>query len=367
MVRLFIALLLVGLTACLPSTQSAATSTTMGLPTPLEPEALLARKAVENASVWADGNTLTMVYQGEAETVEVCCGFQESLTRLPDSDVWVMQKEIDRLSEGAFSYFFIRDGEFPDLSDAVWRGKDAPPAVEKIPGRTQSYTLESESLDEARELTVYLPPNHTPIGIYPVIYMADGEAAGDFGSALEPLIHRGELPPVIIVGVHSGAYTGDPSAEYDSAFDLRAQEYLPGENSERFARHEQFWINEVLPWAEQELGASPLPNERAVVGYSNGGVFSAAMGLNHPEVFGYIMAFSLGIEPGNFFNPPSPAPSFYFLSGTLEEGFYKTTKKVASVLDEAGVNSTFHERVAGHDYIMWQEEFPKAVAWMFEN
>jgi hypothetical protein len=39
----------------------------------------------------------------------------------------------------------------------------------------------------------------------------------------------------------------------------------------------------------------------------------------------------------------------------------------ARMLQSQGVAYVFHERVCGHDCIIWQEEFPAAVAWAFRR
>jgi hypothetical protein len=76
-------LLVLVLCGCAPSVKE--TSINPGLPS--EAQVLLERRDQEGKPVWADGNALTFVYEGEAESVEICCGLQEPLTRLPDSNV----------------------------------------------------------------------------------------------------------------------------------------------------------------------------------------------------------------------------------------------------------------------------------------
>jgi hypothetical protein len=94
-------------------------------------------------------------------------------------------------------------------------------------------------------------------------------------------------------------------------------------------------------------------------------VFAAAMGLRHPDTYGHTLAFSIGIEPGNVIAGTKGASEFYLVTGTLEEGFYNTTAGFAQMLRSQGVTYVFRECVCGHDYIMWQEEFPAAVEWAF--
>ena len=328
---------------------------------------LLARKAKEGASVWAEGDELTFVYEGKAEEVQVCCGIQLPLQQVQGSDLWVLTVKIPDLPQAVISYGFMAMRNTQPIGNmagvGIWRGAQAPPPVERaapLRGQVKHYTLYSKALDERRDLTVYLPPDsRRPKG---VIYMADGQSVPEFAAVLEPRIAEGRLPPILLVGVHSP--TGPFS---DPSQDLRAQEYLPTEdhNPSRFAAHERFFVDEVIAWAERELAAPTDRQRRAVFGFSNGGIFAAAMGLRHPDIYGHILAFSLGIDPGNVTAQTKEDSEFYLVAGTLEEGFHSTTKMFAQRLHAQGVNYVFRERVCGHDHIMWQEEFPAAVEWAF--
>lgn len=332
----------------------------------VDPDALLARAEQEGAPIWADGQRLTVIYQGEAATVELCCGLQEPLERLPGSDVWVLRRTVPDLHKAVFSYSFVVDGDFDTEPTEVWRGPDAPEAPRRadlgtitLRGTVSQSSLRSRWLDEYRSVSVYLPPNADEVGVkLPVLYMADGESAGVFAGVLEPLILSGRLPPIVIVGVHSPS---PPTS--GEAPDLRAQEYIPSSNPERFRQHERFVLREVIPWAEANLPVSAARQDRAVFGFSNGGVFAAAMGLRHPDVFAHVLAFSLGVTPGPV--KGNLTSDFYLVAGTLEEGFFGTTRDLAAALEEKGVNATFRPRVAGHDFVMWEEELPGAVAWDF--
>jgi enterochelin esterase-like enzyme len=359
-------LLVLLLCSCVPSTKGHVSSSA-----PLsEAQLLLERRAQEGTSVWADGDTLTFVYEGEAESVEICCGFQESLTRLPDSNVWILSKTIPNMSKAVFSYFFIIDGVFPQTEQKVWRGAEAPPEPETLepsPGRVFERTLTSEILGEDRKIIVYLPPDHEalkPLGL-PVVYLADGGTVWGYASLVEPLIRAGALPQLILVGIESGEYKGDPSAEYDPSLDMRYREYIPSEDDDRFALHERFVIDEVLPWAEETFGASSKREERVVYGHSNGGVFAAAMGLRNSDVFAYALPFSVGVDPSKETEMQSVTTKFYFVSGELEDSFFTTTRDLAARLADEGIVSIFIGRVAGHDFVMWEEEFLKGLTWVF--
>jgi enterochelin esterase-like enzyme len=331
------------------------------------------RKAGAHAPVWADGDTLTFVYHGVADHVQVCCGVQFPMTRVADSDYWVLSVRIRDLPKAVIGYAFFpsRAGGAPPPQPAFqeWRGPEAPPAprrATRLQGKTQTYTLDSTALKARRELTVYTPPHHDPHHAIPVVYLADGQSVPDYAALIDPLIVDGALPSVLLVGVNTPPTSSAIGGAYDVSQDPRAQEYLPGVNAERFAAHEQFFVNEVAAWAERTLGAAADRGRRAILGVSNGAAFAIAMGLRHADRYSAVLAFSVA---GSI--PQTPlgwtagvAPRQYLVAGTLEI-FRGTTSAWAKTLDRLHVDHVYRERVCGHDFLMWQEEFPGAVAWAF--
>ena len=130
-------------------------------------------------------------------------------------------------------------------------------------GSLKTFEIESKALDARRKLTVYLPPEFGPGRARCVVYAADGEQMDRYACFLEPLITAHKLPPTVVVGVHSGGYVGGAPdyKNYDTKKDMRAQEYFPGINSERFAKHEIFFCSEVTEWAEQQWKVSGDPKD----------------------------------------------------------------------------------------------------------
>lgn len=310
--------------------------------------------------ILVEDNILTVIYEGKASNVELCCSIQEPLVRLDDSNIWILIKAIPNLSEAVFSYAFIVDDEFPPNGPDIWRGADAPKVLkEREPQliRTLGKTLDSEILGESRDIFVYLPPNHESLkwGFdLPVVYIADEGIFRGQASYIEALIRQRKLPEMLLIAVEGG----------------KGDEYLSFKSDGSFELFERFLVEEVLPWAETKYGASTEPKDRAIYGQLNGGIFAASMGLRNPNIFGNTIAFSLGVNP-LWFEPALLADgnkidtNFYFVAGEFERGSYEQTKELSEQLTEEGIKSVFKSRVAGDDYVMWQEEFPKAVLWAF--
>ncbi len=159
--------------------------------------------------------------------------------------------------------------------------------------------------DGGRQVTVYVPPDPPEA----IVFAGDGQRISKWGR----LLKKAGVPSTMIVGVHG--LTNET---------LRLHEYSPGFEPERFAAHEEFFVEDVRRWTESRFGVA-LPAERtAVFGVSAGGELALALGLLHPHVYGAVLCAS----PGGGYKPPgsmpSPLPRTYLVAGTQEPFFLRT-------------------------------------------
>lgn len=324
-----------------------------------------------------DDETLVFVFRSTSQnTYKVAVEYAGVTEMLPveDSDLWTLSFELERADEAIFSIGLVESAygstsfRYPFAS---WRGDSLPPppAVnEPIEGSLTTIPFDSPSLGESRNIYLYLPPNHNPEESYPVVYMADGimlegyEGAASYAGAIDYLITSENIPPLIVVGIDSGTMVNDVN--------VRGEEYVHGRNPERYAKHEIFFTQEVREWAEANYGASTERSERIIFGVSNGGLYAVAMGIAHPDLYGVIFPFSAGAGLG--FEPLAleglELPLFvYSTAGTLDPIFLQTTTEFAQAYEALGAETVFVERVAGHDDMMWREEFINALLWHFQR
>jgi enterochelin esterase-like enzyme len=326
---------------------------------------LRARWQAAGAPVWADGDDLTYVYEGDADAVYLEGSVRFPLQQVADSRLWALTLRIDALPSAVITWALVPyQAGYPAAvaEPRVWRGPAAPqPPVESaaLAGRVEEHELASAALGETRQLTIYVPPGHDPARAWPAVYLADGQAVASFARVVDPLIAAGRLPALLLVGVH--ANTGSASA------DLRSREYLSDINPRRYAAHERFVVEEVTAWAEQTFGATRDRARTAVFGFSNGAAFAAEMGERHPERFGTVIACSVAWDPGleDADWTAGAAPRYYLASGSLEPRFRLTTAAYATFLAGRGIEHVNAERVSGHDFVMWREELPRALLWAF--
>lgn len=216
-----------------------------------------------------------------------------------------------------------------------------------MPTLAGEFVTETFEYDGGRQVTAYVPPRPPEA----VVFAGDG---GWHISRLSEVLDDSNTPPTMIVGVH-----GLPDD------DGRLKEYVAGFDPERFAAHEQFFVDDVRGWVQSRF-AIALPADRtAVWGASLGGELSLAMGVRHPDIYGTVLCAS----PGAGFKPPAvmppSLPRFYLVAGTQEQFFLDNATRWAGALRDAGADVVMTERDGSHGGAFWGEEFPHMVAWAF--
>jgi len=185
----------------------------------------------------------------------------------------------------------------------------------------QTYRLQSQVLNEARELNIMLPEGYAehPEQRYPVIYLLDGGQQEDFthmAGAVQfasfPWVER--LPPAILVGIANTDRKRDmtfkPAPGYALPKWLQAysEAYKTAGGSEQFIRYLE---TEVQPFVAQNFRAGP---DRILIGQSLAGLLATEVLLKKPALFNHyvIMSPSLWWDQGSLLKQ---APQWLKLQG----------------------------------------------------
>src|SRR6478736_6409946 len=104
-----------------------------------------------------------------------------------------------------------------------------------MPSIAGQLVTEAFEYDDGPPVTVYVPPD-SPEGI---VFAGDGQLISQWGGVLE----AADVPPTMIVGAHR---LDDET--------LRLHEYSLGFDPQRFAAHEQFFVEEVPGWVRSRFG-----------------------------------------------------------------------------------------------------------------
>jgi predicted esterase len=229
------------------------------------------------------------------------------------------------------------------------RGAEEPGALRESP-RTDpiagDFVTETLDYDGGRQVTVYVPTAPPEA----IVFTADGQGFSKWGRFLE----APDVPSTMVVGVH-GLTEEMP----------RIHEYSPAFDAERFAAHEQFFVEDVRQWVQSRFGVAMPIDRTAVFGYSAGAELALALGLRHPDVYGVVFAGS----PGGGYQPPDSMPNslprVYLFAGRLEPFFLDNATRWAVALRDAGADVVMSEQVVSHGAKHWRAEFPLMVAWAF--
>jgi pimeloyl-ACP methyl ester carboxylesterase len=180
-----------------------------------------------------------------------------------------------------------------------WLGESEGAPAEPTGAVSGEFVSDMFEYDGGRQVTVYVPPEPPEA----IVFAGDGQRISKWGRLLE----KAEVPSTMIVGVHG--LTDET---------LRLHEYSPGFEPERFAAHEEFFVEDVRRWTESKFGVALRAERTAVFGVSAGGELALALALRHPRVYGAVFCAS----PGAGYKPlgvmPRPLPRTYLVAGTQE-------------------------------------------------
>jgi len=135
-----------------------------------------------------------------------------------------------------------------------------------------------------RQCWIYLPPGHDASKEYPLIVFQDGGGAvnpkGQFRVpiVLDNLAHKGEIPPMVALFINPGTVPG--AAPGAKARSTRSYEYDTPDGT-----YAKFLIDEMLPEVAKHAKISPVPEQRAVVGISSGGICAFTVAWFRPDAF----------------------------------------------------------------------------------
>lgn len=172
----------------------------------------------------------------------------------------------------------------------------------------ETLKLTSQVFGNTRTIRVLLPPGYHDAQSrqkrYPVLYLTDGTMVFkpdrlNIEGVVHELIRRGEIPPIIVVGIDNGGATDktkNPGTD-------RANEFLPYPDVGFPPNHlyapdppnpqgklfPDFLIGEVMPRIKQHYRVKPGMSNTGLGGFSYGGVAALYTAMREPGVFGKIL------------------------------------------------------------------------------
>jgi putative tributyrin esterase len=161
-------------------------------------------------------------------------------------------------------------------------------------------------------------------------------------------------------------------------------------------RFEDYIANDLIADVEARFPASPLRNDRAVVGVSMGGFGAITLALKHPDLFGFVAALSPALDvPTRVFSikrwsqwrahraifgpwngghqrendpfslarsaDPAATPYFFITCGE-QEGLLPANRRFADLMAERHFGYEFHIVPGGHNWEQWNTRLPDVFA-----
>lgn len=334
--------------------------------------------------VHADRRVTFRVWAPRAEQVSVWgeWGGEAAFTRGEDG-LW--SATVGPLEPGLYGYTLNVDG-FQTLDPSNPRVKpmgvsqtsilevtgDTPrlDEVQDVPhGSVHTHLYHSRSLGVPRSFTVYTPPGYEKSGRtrYPVVYLFHGAgdneatwtALGRAHIVLDNLIAQGRIRPMVLVM----SYGHVPEAPRGGGT----------ERMDPLRSFEADLLKDVMPLAESLYRLRREPAGRAIVGLSMGGRQSLTLGVEHPELFGWVGGFSSAV----MFPEGSPGPDLSRVEGSKsklkllwfacgkEDFLFRQNQSFDALLKAKGIPHEFVVTDGGHAWPVWRRYLPVFLGKVF--
>ena len=258
----------------------------------------------------------------------------------------------------------------PGPATLAWEINDVPHGV------VHRHLYRSAILGDDRPFLVYTPPGYDPAAkqTYPVLYLLHGysdaedawTSVGRANIILDNLIARGRAKPMLIVmplgygnkEVVAGGWAG-----------LRNTQVW----QDSIAKFRDALLGEVIPQVEKAYRVETDPGSRAIAGLSMGGTQSLFIGLNAPDRFGWIGAFSSGGLDENF-DKAFPAANeslnarlhVLWIACGQQDWLIGTNQKLVEWLKSKGAKLTWVETPGTHSFTVWRRYLADFAPLLFQ-
>lgn len=197
----------------------------------------------------------------------------------------------------------------------------------------------------------------------PVLYMFDGlDGLRVALYRVKAAIDSGQIQPFMIV-----------APEANEVPETRAAEYLRGftGGSDNFSAHEQWFITQVIPWAERTQHASRDRAQRFIGGFSNGADLALSLASDHPDLFGGALIHSPVGGRADWLRASANTQRWVITQGTEEQSgsLHRSAqlgRQIAQELDQFGAPNRRCIGSWAHEGPAWRDLSPGSLTWLMD-
>lgn len=332
--------------------------------------------AVTSPEVLPDGRVTFRVLAPQAQAVAMK-GLRglppQAMTKSGDG-VW--EVTVGPLAPDLYSYTFDVDGAtFTDPRNRrlkEWLNQeslvevpgrvDPPIGRQDVPhGGVHRHLVPSAVRGGDVAFQVYTPPGLDPAKTYPVLYLLHGYgdeetawlAVGRAHFIADNLLAQGKVGPAVIVMTN-----GHPVP-------LPGYNRVPDYGRRNHEAMERELLTVVRPFVEANYPVRRDAAGRAIVGLSMGGGHALGIGLNHPELFGWVGGFSSGVDAaGNDEQfaallaaraAGGPRPALVWIACGKDDFLIERNRAFVAWLQERKIDHEWHLTEGAHEWPVWRD------------
>lgn len=275
------------------------------------------------------------------------------------------------LEPAIYSYYFTIDGTRiadpvnPDKKSATeslltipgnppmpWEVRDVPH------GTVTPVTYNSKVFNAQRRYFVYTPPGYeTGTEKIPILYLLHGytdddsswTAIGKANLIADNLLADGKIKPLILIMPYGQL---NNEVEPDEAFSPEFQKNF-----------EEQILTEIMPSMEKTYRVKSDARYRGMAGISMGGMQTASIGMNHPELFSTIGLWSSAIfdDPAVLLkrldeSAPKIKGSFSYIQIAVgeQDSLFSKSAALDEYLTKSNINHEFVPTPGTHSWVLWR-------------
>lgn len=247
--------------------------------------------------------------------------------------------------------------------------------VRAVPhGDVRMVPYESMAMGVTRWVWVYTPPGYERSSTtYPVLYLLHGNGETQAGWVvngranviLDNAIADGTATPMIVVMPQGHALQGAG---------LGALERIQGETSMFSPRFPKDLVDDIIPLVERRYRVRRGAEHRAIAGLSMGGGQALTIGLQHPELFSYVLGFSAAVG-GQFADTTLTLEAvskqraahrrLLWVSCGRRDFLYENNRAFVEQLQQRGLTVTYREREGSHVWSVWRTDLKETLPLLF--